>query len=324
MSARKAMTPVEQDESLRGVGADLLRTAPDDWVKFRLVYSGLADVESAHFEVMFEEGRSTGWVPPLAVLEVLRDVRSGMYAQGRGTWYTAYYEVERAGGHRVRYDYDNEPYFDEPRDAADYLLDLEYFPRDDEHVPDWLMEKLEGERVPDTSESASPWSVFRSARVTRETRIAPGDMSPEEMMDTVQEIGDRTIESVWGEWSEIVVDYKGLVGLSSSRVSVRRPEGGTQWDLLLPEVGRLLGRLRTGMYQPGKGTWFTARLTIQESREIGVHFDHQNLPEFDVDPDPRSFHQDMQYFPRSADHLPDWLLDRLSAAQSLLRADGQQ
>ncbi|WP_150243311.1 hypothetical protein [Nocardiopsis quinghaiensis] len=326
MSARKAMTPVEQDEFLRRIGTDLLRAAPDDWVKLRLVYSGLGACETARFEVMFEGGRSTGCVPPLSVVEWMREMREGMYTAGTGTWYTAYYEVERPGGHRIRYDYENEPHFDEPRDDASYAFDLEHFPRDDEHVPDWLRERLEGDRVPGAaSEGGSLWSLLAAVpHPGSRSHISPGDMTPEEMMDTVQEIVDRTIEPVRGRWSEIVVDYRGLVRMSSSRVMVRREDGGVEWDLLLPEVGQLLDRLRTGMYQSGKGTWFTARLTVSESREIGAHFDHDAPPEFDFEPDPRSFHQDIRCFPRSSDHLPDWLLDRLSLAQRIIRTGREE
>lgn len=321
MDPRKAMTPVEKDESLRRIGTDLLRAAPDDWVKLRLVYSGLGAYEAAGFEAMFEDGRSTGCVPPLAALELMRELRAGMYTEGKGTWYTAYYEVGRPGSYRVRYDHENEPHFDEPLDRAGCLLDLEFFPRDEEYVPDWLWEYLEGDRLSGAAvESASPWSGLATApRRAPRTRIAPGDMTPEEMMDTVQEIVDRTIAGVYGQWSELVIERRGLVGVSCSRLMVRREDGGFEWDLLLPEVGRMLDRLRTGMYQPGKGTWFTARLTVDGSREIGAHFDHDTPPEFDVEPDPRSFHHDIQWFPRGADHLPDWLLDRLSLAQRMIR-----
>lgn len=319
MSARKAMTPVEQDESLRRIGTDLLRAAPDDWVKLRLVYSGLGGCESAHFEVMFEGGRSAGWIPPLPALERLREIRSGMYAPGTGTWYTAYYELERPGSYRIRYDYEDEPYFDEPQGDASYMLDLELFPRHGKHVPGWLRERLEGDRVAGTAEGTPSWGLLTASRPSPRTRTSPGAMSPEEMMDTVQEIVDRTLASVHGEWNEVVIDYRGLVGVSTSRVAVRRAHGGTEWDLLLPQVGRLLDRLRTGMYQQGKGTWFTARFTVQQSREVGAHFDHNGPPEFDFESDPRSFHQDIQYFPRSSDHLPDWLLDQLSLAQRMIR-----
>ncbi|WP_143832837.1 MULTISPECIES: hypothetical protein [Nocardiopsis] len=326
MSARRAMTPVEQDESLRRIGTDLLRAAPDDWVKLRLVYSGLGTCETARFDAMFQGGRSTGCVPPLSVVEGMRGIRAGMHTAGTGTWYTAYYEIERTGGYRIRYDYENEPHFDEAQDDAGYALELECFPRDDEHVPDWMRERLEGGRVPGAaSEGVSPWSMLAAvSRPEPRSHISPGDMTPEEMMDTVQEIVDRTIEPVRGRWSEIVVDYRGLVRMSSSRVRVRREDGRVEWDLLLPEVGQLLDRLRTGMYQPGKGTWFTARLTVSESREIGAHFDHDAPPEFDFAPDPRSFHQDIRFFPRSSDHLPDWLLDRLSLAQRMIRAEREE
>ncbi|MFW6639179.1 hypothetical protein ACOALZ_03960 [Nocardiopsis algeriensis] len=318
MTARKAMTPREQDACLRRIGTALLATAPQGWRKLRLVYSGLVDSEAIHVDALMEHGRGVGCVPPFSVLGELRDLRAGMFAERTGTWYTAYYEMERPARYRVRYDHESEPYFDEPRGEDSYLLDLEHFPRDREHIPDWLLERLDGGRVP---EPASRWSALATSRPSRKARIAPGEMDPEEVMDTIQEIAARTTAAVRGEWREVVVEHRALVGVAASKVRVLREEG-EEWDLLLPEVAHLFRRLRTGMYHQGKGTWYTFRLTVKESREIGVHYDLSNPPEFDVEPDPRSFYRDAMYFPRSADHLPDWLLDRLSAAQRMMRGTG--
>ncbi|SHI78426.1 hypothetical protein SAMN05421803_10277 [Nocardiopsis flavescens] len=317
MNPRTPMTAVEQDRSLRRIGTALLDAAPEDWTKLRLVYSGLVDCESVHLEALRPDGSGVGCVPPLALLHEFRQLRAGMSRPGTGTWYTVYYDLERPARYRVRYDHENEPHFDEPRDNDSYLRDLEHFPRDRAHMPDWLLERLEGDLVP---ESVSPWMALAAPGASRESRIDPGDMTPEEMMDTVQEIADRTMAAVWDEWREIVIDHKALVGVASTRVAVAR-EGGSEWELLPPEASRLLDRLRTGMYQRGKGTWFTARLTVKESREIGIHFDHGNPPEFDAEPDPRDFYRDAVRFPRSADHMPDWLLERLGRAQRMLRAE---
>ncbi|MFL1432017.1 MULTISPECIES: hypothetical protein [unclassified Nocardiopsis] len=311
------MTAAEQDRSLRRIGTALLEAAPQDWIKLRLVYAGLVDCESIHLEALLPDGHHVGRVPPLALLDELRELRAGMARPRTGTWYTAYYDLERPARYRVRYDHDNEPHFDEPRGNDSYLLDLEHFPRDRAHMPDWLLERLEGGLVPET---VSPWMALAAPGASRESRIDPGDMTPEEMMDTVQEIADRTIAAVWDPWHEIVIDHKALVGVTSTRVEVARRDG-REWDLLPPEATRLLGRLRTGMYQPGKGTWFTARLTVKESREIGVHFDHGNPPGFDPEPDPRDFYRDAVRFPRTADHMPDWLLERLGRAQRMIRAE---
>ncbi|MDE3719889.1 hypothetical protein PWG71_00695 [Nocardiopsis sp. N85] len=313
------MTATEQDRSLRRIGTALLDAAPEDWIKLRLVYAGLADCESIHLEALLPDGAGVGCVPPLSLLAEFRDLRAGMARPRAGTWYTVYYDLERPARYRVRYDHDNEPDFDEPRDNDSYLSDLEHFPRERAHMPDWLLERLEGGLVP---ESVSPWMALATPGASREYRIDPGDMTPEEMMDTVQEIADRTVAAVWGEWHEIVIDHKALVCAASSRVEVARADG-REWDLLLPEVARLLSRLRTGMYQPGKGTWFAARLTVKRSREIGVHFDHGNHPGFDVEPDPRDFHRDAVRFPRTADHMPDWLLERLGRAQRMIRAENE-
>lgn len=282
MSARKAMTPAEQDKLLRGVSGKLSASAPAGWTKLRLVYAALVDFSAARFETMFTSGRVESRLPPRTAVGELRTLREGMHLEGRGTWYTVHLEVNRSGRYTVRYSYDDRPV--EPRTDLSHPLD-----------PDRL----------------------------RESGIAPGDMTPEEMMDTVQEIAGHAFEALGtkGRWTGILIDHKEVVGRAESRVTVDWAETGPEPEWLPPQVDRLLNKLRTGMYQRGKGTWFRARFRIEESREIGIEFDQKNPPDFDPAPDPRCYLWDVRRFPRSSAHIPDWLLERLSLAQRLAKAE---
>lgn len=323
------MTPAEQDELLRRVSAELLASAPADWVKLRLVHTGLVDFATVRLEAMFVDGRTEHWLPPAAVPEAMSELRSGMYREGEGTWYTAHLEVDRTGRYSVRYDYDEEPHFGQARPDHSFALDHVCFPRGLDHRPDWLQLKLMGaaeERTVPLPEhvEARPreWAAHTDTVLLRETGASPGGLTPEAMMDVVQEIVDRTFDALRakGAWTGIVIDHKEVLGVTDTRVSVDWNGSGTQQEWLPTEADRLLYTLRTGMYQQGKGTWFRAKFRIAETGEIGLEFDQKNPPEIDPAPDPRCYLWDVQRFPRSSDHIPDWLLDRLSEAQRLLKA----
>lgn len=338
MSARKAMTPSEQDNLLRGVTGQLLASAPVDWIKLRLVYAALIDFSAVRFEAMSTHGSTEHRLPPRTILRELRTLREGMYLEGRGTWYTVYLEISRSGRYTVRYSYDGEPSFTEPRTDLSHALDHAYFPRADEHIPDWqrvklmgaeeertggVLEGLHGLGPLDTPDPGVEWAANVSPDRLRESNIAPGDMTPEEMMDTVQEIADHAFESLQpkGRWKGILIDHKEVVGRADTRVTVDWADTGPEPEWLPPEADKLLNKLRTGMYQRGKGTWFRAGFRIKESREIGLEFDQKNPPDFAQDIDPRCYLWDVRRFPRSSDHIPDWLLERLSRAQRLIKAE---
>ena len=44
----------------------------------------------------------------------------------------------------------------------------------------------------------------------------------------------------------------------------------------------LAAQLRSAMYRPGAGTWFTAELTVTSAASMDAHFDYDNEPEWDA------------------------------------------
>ncbi len=63
--------------------------------------------------------------------------------------------------------------------------------------------------------------------------------------------------------------------------------------------------LRDTMQQPGTGTWYNARLTVDRQGSLEVEFDYDNPP-FDGDFEPELLINDQAEFPRDPEHLPDW------------------
>ena len=80
-------------------------------------------------------------IPP--VTEKLALLRWQMYQPGRGTWFSAWFEVRAGEPPAAGFNYDRDPGWFPPVPATLFARDLESFPRADEYIPGWLREKLE-------------------------------------------------------------------------------------------------------------------------------------------------------------------------------------
>ncbi len=65
------------------------------------------------------------------------------------------------------------------------------------------------------------------------------------------------------------------------------------------------------MYRAGKGAWFTARLQIERSGRFSAEFDYDGEPDFTPPLTASAYAQDLDRFPRTAAHIPDWLRAKL-------------
>lgn len=87
---------------------------------------------------------------------------------------------------------------------------------------------------------------------------------------------------------------------------------------LTEEVINEVEQLRAAMATPDRGTWFTARITITPDGDTEAAFDCDTRPEWLTPRDPHleaaAFTRDLQRFPRSFEHTPDWLADLLTLA----------
>ncbi|WP_304451924.1 immunity protein YezG family protein [Nocardiopsis sp. YSL2] len=98
---------------------------------------------TALLEVEYEDG-STSRESTTGLSFLIDDLRAGMYQEGKGTWFSMKYVITPPGKFHVDFNYDEDPGLTFPT-AHGFTVDLEYFPRDEEHIPDWLWEKLQEE-----------------------------------------------------------------------------------------------------------------------------------------------------------------------------------
>ncbi|PRB42586.1 hypothetical protein CQ020_22700 [Arthrobacter sp. MYb23] len=75
--------------------------------------------------------------------QAMKELRRAAYKPGSGTWFSMNMVVTSKGSATAEYNYDDEPQWDFPVASAAYVHDQEKFPRDENHMPTWLKQKLQ-------------------------------------------------------------------------------------------------------------------------------------------------------------------------------------
>ncbi|WP_232831899.1 antitoxin YezG family protein [Nocardiopsis sp. FIRDI 009] len=134
---------MQQQEILTQFGVKVLDRVPDGWSRITYFRESVIEHSTALLEVEYEDG-STSRESPVGLGLMLDDLRAGMYQEGKGTWFSMKYVITPPGKFNVDFNYDEDPGLTFPTPMG-YTVDLKYFPRDEEHIPDWLREKLQEE-----------------------------------------------------------------------------------------------------------------------------------------------------------------------------------
>lgn len=140
------MTPQEESDTLVEFGRDLLAAAPKEWTKIYYHFHGIAPYSTYGVFLKTIDGSEERFMIPGSTTLIVDRLRAGMYKEGRGTWFSMHYTITPPTHYDVTFNYDNPPDFLIPADPNDFLIDLRYFPRNPEHIPTWLQEKLDEAR----------------------------------------------------------------------------------------------------------------------------------------------------------------------------------
>ena len=111
-------------------------------------------------------------------------------------------------------------------------------------------------------------------------------------------------------WTRIRAEYRSAGRHIEVDVFVTGPDGTAHPMRPPAEVIDGLGRLRQGMYRPGRGTWLSAVLTIEPPSSYSGDFEPDLEPRWRRLPPPIGFQDELRFFPRTDEHIPDWLRTR--------------
>lgn len=149
-------------------------------------------------------------------------------------------------------------------------------------------------------------------------------MTPEEQNEALQRVVSLVLQENTDDWVEMRIRFSSLVSVASSRMVKKKPDGTEELVYLPDEAGFLYTKLRSGMYQRGKGAWYNVRTVIEPSGVSDTEFEYDVPPELSISVEPRSYYEDIRYFPRTVDRIPNWLMEQLKEARRLQRdGDGR-
>ena len=104
-------------------------------------------------------------------------------------------------------------------------------------------------------------------------------------------------------WREVSAVYRATTSYAELDADV----DGAQLDPLPEGLEDHFEELRREMYQPGKGTWLTAKVTVTSTGHFATDFDYDHEPAWSIPVDATIYPADLAAFPRDAENTPDWL-----------------
>jgi hypothetical protein len=147
------MEQAEQGRLTRQVGRALLTVAPVGWTRIHAEYRSAGRHIEVDVFVSGPDGTPHPVRPPAEVVEGLGRLRRGMYRPGRGTWLSAVYVIEPPSSFSADFEPDLEPRWRRLPPPIGFQDELRFFPRTDDHIPDWLRARA---GLPPAAEAPAP------------------------------------------------------------------------------------------------------------------------------------------------------------------------
>ncbi|WP_116950796.1 TNT domain-containing protein [Jiangella endophytica] len=93
-----------------------------------------------------------------------------------------------------------------------------------------------------------------------------------------------------------------------------------EWDAP-PELTPYFRRLRAGMYAEGAGTWAAASTVVEYPIKLSI--DYRNETRWHREPSRWEVLDELELYPRTADHVPDWMTTALPNARRVAEVAGR-
>jgi hypothetical protein len=139
-------------------------------------------------------------------------------------------------------------------------------------------------------------------------------MDQAEQDQLTRQVGRALLTVAPPEWIQIHAEYRSAGRHIEVDVFVTGQDG-TPHPMRPPmEVVDGLGRLRQGMYRPGRGTWLSAVYLLEPPSSFSVEFEPDVEPRWRRLPPPIGFQDELRFFPRAEEHIPAWLRQRAGLA----------
>ncbi|MCP2247883.1 TNT domain-containing protein [Lentzea aerocolonigenes] len=146
----------------------------------------------------------------------------------------------------------------------------------------------------------------------------PKPLNPTEQDALVKQIGLTLMRAAPEDWRSVIAQYR-ATGRYFELESELRLQDGTSRSWQPPqEVASLFARLRAGMHREGRGSWTNARYQLDHPSSYNLDFDRAE-PSWQTPPPQQAYFDEMRFFPRADENVPDWLRRRLNPPTPVFR-----
>ncbi|PPK64656.1 hypothetical protein CLV40_11846 [Actinokineospora auranticolor] len=125
-----------------------------------------------------------------------------------------------------------------------------------------------------------------------------------------KEVGRAMVRAAGPQWRRVRAEYRAVGRHIEVDLLVTGPDEVPRPVRPPTEVVDGLGRLRAGMYRPGRGTWIGAVYEIEPPGTFSCEFEPDREPPWRRVPPPIGFTDELRSFPRADEYVPDWFRAR--------------
>ena len=135
-------------------------------------------------------------------------------------------------------------------------------------------------------------------------------MAQAEQDQLTRQVGRALLGVAGADWQQVRAEYRAAGRHVEVDVIVKGPDGAERGVRPPQEVVEGFGRLRQGMYRPGRGTWLSALYVLDPPSAFNAEFEPDVEPRWRRVPPPIGFADELRFYPRADEHIPEWLRQR--------------
>lgn len=137
----------------------------------------------------------------------------------------------------------------------------------------------------------------------------------ERQNELMQQIGGALLDVVPDGWRRVDLMVKMNVAVQDLALTVYLSDGSTPEVVPPDSLAAAFAELRQLLYQPGRGTWFAARLSMNPPGRMDISYNLDHDPKWFPSIPASYWVRDLEVFPRDEGFIPDWLREKIEEAR---------
>jgi hypothetical protein len=132
-------------------------------------------------------------------------------------------------------------------------------------------------------------------------------LSIEAQGEVLSAITERLVFELPAGWNHLQLIYASVGDYAAFSGLLRMETGGLYGWVPPDDVRERFVGLRTGMARPERGAWLQATYTLDYPDHYSVRYNRDDLPDFVTPPPAEAYRRELELFPRTDEHIPDWM-----------------